>query len=645
MMAVFAASHKDLIGMHQLPRICLLILLMFSGINNVLAQQKTIDAEPVKAKYLSKEYHALVVGISNYASWPVLPNAVQDARDISRLLTHNGFTVTLLTDPTSLELKGALNDLVYTTGQEEDRSLLFYFAGHGETRIMLDGRAQGWIVPIDCPLMRIDPQGFQKKAVSTRAIETFSLQIRSKQVLMLFDCSFSGEEFDLAIPSIKPIGKRSANPIRQYIIAGRADEPVPDRSMFKKYVIQGLLGDANVIYDDYITGSELGHFLSQWVERSTKSIQHPQYAKIRKAELAAGDFIMMKLKAIPKPKQAHLYVEAQPRNSSVRILNIVPKFRQGIALKSGKYLIEVSADNYRTSKQWITLKAGQEKRLKVVLSKDAATYTNFLGMHFVKIKPGTFNMGSPQGQGYGGNDEKLHRVDISRPYFLLTSEVTIGQFKKFVAATDYQTEADRSTACWIGTQQGRWKKQHGGNWRDPNPSDEKTLTDAHPVACVTWNDARAFIEWLEKMDGRVYMLPSEAQWEYACRAGSKTAFAFGRCLSTDQGNFGALGPYFSQCKAHFKQARKGLIRVTTLEPNKWGLFDMHGNVTEWCRDWYDAYPDGPVKDPIGPPSGSERVMRGGHFFSEAHDCRSARRVGFPPGFAAEAVGFRVVMEP
>ncbi len=618
---------------------------MSTGVQDVLAQEKAIDAEPVRSKYLARDYHALVVGVSNYVSWPILPNAIQDAREISQLLTHNGISVTLLTDPTSLELKGALNDLVYVTGQDEERSLLFYFAGHGETRIMPDGSTQGWIIPIDSPLMRIDPEGFENKAVSTRAIEAFSLQIRSRQVLMLFDCSFSGQEFDLAVPSIKPIGNRSTNPIRQYIIAGRADEPVPDRSIFKKYTIQGFLGDANVIYDDYITGSELGHFLSQWVERGTKGSQHPQYAKSRKAELAAGDFIMMKLKAMPKPKEASLYIDAQPKEARIRILNIKPKFSQGIALKPGQYHIEVSAKDFKDSKQWITLEAGQEKRLKVVLKKDAGTYTNFLGMRFVRIMPGTFSMGTPQDQSYKGDDENLHQVSISKPYFLQTSEVTIGQFKKFVQATAYQTEADRSKACWIGTKRGRWKKQPGGNWQDPNPSDERTLTDAHPVACVTWNDAQAFIKWLEKMDGRVYKLPSEAQWEYACRAGSKTVFAYGNCLSTDQSNFGSLGPHFDQCKAHFKQDRKGPIKVATLEPNEWGLFDMHGNVTEWCQDWYGTYSDGPAKDPTGPPSGSERVMRGGHFFSEAHDCRSATRVGFPPGFAAEAVGFRVVLVP
>jgi len=631
--------------MHLLIRICFLILILASGMHDALAQDNPTQENVPTPTYLAKEYHALVVGVSNYVSWPVLPNAIQDAREIARLLTHNGFTVTLLTDPSSLELKGALNDLTYVTGQQEDRSILFYFAGHGETRIMPDGSAQGWIIPIDCPLIRIDPQEFQKKAVSTRAIEAFSLQIRSRQVLMLFDCSFSGEEFAQALPAIMPIGKRSVKPIRQYIIAGRADEPVPDRSMFKKYTIQGLLGDANVVYDDYITGTEIGHFISQWVERSTKGSQHPQYAKIRKAELAAGDFIMMQLKAIPKPKKAQLYIDTQPQKARVRILNIVPKFRQGISLAAGKYHIEVSAKDYKTSKQWITLKAGQEKRLKVVLKKDSGTYANFLGMRFVKIQPGTFSMGSDPDQSYVSDDEKIHSVSISKPFWLQTSEVTIGQFKKFVAATNYQTDAERSKVCWVGTRQGRWKKQRGGSWRDPNPSDEISLTDAHPVACVTWNDALAFLEWLEKMDGRVYTLPSEAQWEYACRAGSQAAFAFGSCLSTDQGNFGALGPHFSQCKTHFKHDRKGLIKTARLAPNQWGLFDMHGNVAEWCQDWYGTYPEGAVKDPIGPSAGSERVIRGGHFFSEAHDCRSARRVGFQPSFAAEAVGFRVVMQP
>ncbi len=628
--------------MHQLLRICLLIIFLSIEIPNGLAQEETIDPEPVRPKYLSQEYHALVVGVSNYVSWPVLPNAVQDAREISRLLTYNGFTVKLLMDPTSLELKGALNDLVYTTGQVEDRSLLVYFAGHGETRIMADGNAQGWIVPIDCPLMRIDAQGFQKNAVSTRTLEKISLQIRSRQVLMLFDCSFSGEAFAIANPLIKFVGKRSANPIRQYIIAGREDEPVPDRSMFKKYLIRGLLGDANVIYDDYITGSELGHFLSHKVERSTKGSQHPQYAKSRKPEFATGDFIMMKLKAIPKPTKAHLYVDAQPRTSRVRILNIVPTFRQGIALEPGKYHIEVSAKTYQTSKQWITVSAGQEKRLKVVLKKDAGIDTNFLGMRFVRIRPGEFLMGSPVGEPGRSTDETRHMVRLTRPFFVQQTEVTVGQFKQFVASTGYRSETEKVGGCWISLSGSGWRRKPGTNWRKPGVSDN---ADNLPVRCITWNDAVAFARWLSKKDGQSYRLPTEAEWEYVCRAGTVKPFFTGRCLSTDKANFGKTGHDYQMCVTVFRENRNRAVEVGTLTPNPWKLNNIHGNVSEWCQDWYGLYSSDHTTNPQGPSSGSERVMRGGHWQAEATGCRSAKRGRFPPNMASDVLGVRLVRMP
>jgi formylglycine-generating enzyme required for sulfatase activity len=171
------------------------------------------------------------------------------------------------------------------------------------------------------------------------------------------------------------------------------------------------------------------------------------------------------------------------------------------------------------------------------------------------------------------------------------------------------------------------------------------IEDNLPVICVTWNDATAFARWLSRKERRTYRLPTEAEWEYAGRAGISTPFSTGRCLSTDEANYGKIGYAYQKCTTVFRKKRGRPIKVGLLPPNPWKLYNIHGNVSEWCQDWYGLYPSGNATNPKGPNSGSERVMRGGHWQADAAGCRSARRWRFPPNLASDAVGFRLVMVP
>jgi len=592
------------------------------------------DSQERDNPFLSKDYHALVVGVSNYNIWPRLPNAVEDAREVASFLERMGFKVTLVTDPTSMELKKALNVFALNTGRESDRALVFYYAGHGETQTLTDGTKLGWIIPRECPLLREDPHGFINQAVSTKAMETYSLQIRSKHVLMLFDSSFSGAVFALESPVLEVISEKSALPVRQYIIAGKADEPVPDRSMFKLSLLKGLKGEADLICDGFITGSELGVYLTHRVVRQTGKRQHPQYGKSNNAALTHGNFIFQLIET--KPGTARLFVETDPKGARVRILNIRPRFCQGIELDPGKYHLEASSAGYQTKRTWMTLEAGEDKTFNVRLRKLGDVFTNSLGMKFVFIRPGTFLMGSSEDEPGRLYDEEKHRVTIGKGYYQQTTEVTIGQFRKFVRASGYKTEGETIGGCWVSTKGGAWKKKKESTWSNPGSwkTAESHQTDRYPVTCVSWNDAQTFIRWLSRKEGMTYGLPTEAEWEYAGRAGKNTPFAFGRCLSTDQGNYGGIGLLFADCRDVYRIA-----------PNPWGLFDMHGNVSEWCQDWYGGYPSRPVTDPKGPSFGTNRVMRGGHWSAKAHGCRSARRGRFRPDSASDAIGFRLVMRP
>lgn len=260
------------------------------------------------------------------------------------------------------------------------------------------------------------------------------------------------------------------------------------------------------------------------------------------------------------------------------------------------------------------------------------TWTNALGMDFALILPGTFMMGSPESEEDREDDETLHSVTLTRPYHLGVYPVTVGEFAAFVKANQgFQTEAERGDGAygWNGT---RWEKDARYNWRNPGFAQ----TARHPVVCVSWNDAQAMLEWLnevETISGLVYSLPMEAQWEYACRAGSNQAYFWGD--DVDQLDEYAWFDENAYSRTH---------PVETKKPNPWGLWHLHGLVWEWCQDWWEDYPTGAVRDPLGRFSdGSYRVLRGGGWRGASQYCRSARRGSGAPGERGANCGFRLAV--
>ena len=171
-----------------------------------------------------------------------------------------------------------------------------------------------------------------------------------------------------------------------------------------------------------------------------------------------------------------------------------------------------------------------------------------------------------------------------------------------------------------------------------NPSEFKDCGENCPVERVSWNDVQAFLKKLNRMDrGRAYRLPTEAEWEYAARAGTTTRFFWGDQADCSIANYGNSS-WSKECKSINPGKTK---TVKSYLPNSWGLFDMHGNVWEWCQDWKGRYPTRSVTNPTGPPTGSDRVIRGGSWSSIAGSCRSAIRIGYGPDFAYGYMGFRL----
>jgi formylglycine-generating enzyme required for sulfatase activity len=228
-------------------------------------------------------------------------------------------------------------------------------------------------------------------------------------------------------------------------------------------------------------------------------------------------------------------------------------------------------------------------------------------LEMVYIPGGTFTMGSPETEAKRGSDEgPQHKVTLS-PFFMGKYPVT----------------------------QKQWETIMGNN-----PSGFKGAN--RPVENVSWEDAADFCEKLSQKTGKNYRLPTEAEWEYACRAGTTTPFYFGETITPDLVNYDGKNPYGSAPKGRY---REETTDAGSFPPNAFGLYDMHGNVYEWCQDWIGDYPSNPVTDPVGPSSGSYRVGRGGGWLAYAGYCRSADRYRGSPDYRLCSIGFRLVLPP
>ncbi|MBI2479207.1 MAG: SUMF1/EgtB/PvdO family nonheme iron enzyme [Planctomycetia bacterium] len=279
-------------------------------------------------------------------------------------------------------------------------------------------------------------------------------------------------------------------------------------------------------------------------------------------------------------------------------------------------------------------------------------------LRFSLIPPGEFQMGS------GETPDDLmkvfpyanhkwfewefpdHTVRITQPFYMSIHPVTVYQFKRFVCEKKYKTEAEADGKGGFGLiSHVKWEQKSEFIWRNPGFHQD----DRHPVVQVSWNDAIAFCNWHGSLTKCATRLASEAEWEYACRAGTTT-----RHYAGDDPELLAKIANVSDASAERKfnwantiQADDGFeftSPVSSFQPNAFGLYDMIGNVREWCADWFDAdyYRKSPTEDPTGPAAGSYRVLRGGAWNRDASDCRAASRDYFEPTTRRDSVGFRVV---
>lgn len=242
------------------------------------------------------------------------------------------------------------------------------------------------------------------------------------------------------------------------------------------------------------------------------------------------------------------------------------------------------------------------------------TFRNALGMEFVLIPAGSFIMGSPPEEAYRDEREIQHTVTITRPFYMQMTEVTLAQWRAVMGSKMF----------------GRRK----------GPPDL-------PVVRVSWYDCVEFLDALNARNQGTYRLPTEAEWEYACRAGTNTAYSWGDTADCTRAMYGNNTLKFGVCVDYITTRGlkpNGPAPVKSYPPNPWGLYDLHGNVWEWCLDRFGAYDPAHSVDPQGPDFGTMRVRRGGSWYKYGYSCRSANRAYAHPASKLRTTGFRIIRE-
>jgi formylglycine-generating enzyme required for sulfatase activity/uncharacterized caspase-like protein len=667
--------------------VIVIILFILSLSLPVSAQYSPEIYQVQKALQNLGTYRALIIGINDYKDpkIPDLETPLQDARAMEDVLQNKyGFVVKTILDKnaTRRSVYNSLRNLSSEANPED--SVLIYYAGHGEIDRQYE---DGWWILYDATAG--DPTTYLDNVQVQKAMRS----MKARHVLLISDSCYSGTLFGQARGMPPVIDNKYYlslyNEKSRWGMTSGNKTPVADKgtgghSVFAYQLIKELRKNekpylsTQEIYTRIApivsnnseqtplcrpirnTGDQGGEFV--FIASSSAIVETPAAtvkaktalsvasnvtgAKVfvdgrpvgttpvsdidvsegehrilvvkqgydtyrKKVSLEAGRSMTMYVDLSRKGlMKGRLYVETSPENARVRILNIGPSFYQGMDLDTGRYQVEVSAEGYETEKQWVTLGAGEDKYLDIKLKQapvDSTGYqdqkmSNSLGMEFVYVKPASFMMGSPSSKQGRGSYEKQHRVTLTKGYYLQTTEVT----------------------------QGQWRAIMGNN-----PSRFSNCGDDCPVEKVSWNDVQAFISKLNRKEGtNRYRLPTEAEWEYAARAGSTSRFCFG----DDEDRLSEYAWYVrnSGGKTH---------SVAQKKPNAWILYDMHGNVWEWCQDWYSDYPSGSVTDPTGPSSGSSRVYRGGCWLNLAGLCRSANRLWYLPGYRSHRLGFRLALSP
>ena len=683
---------------------------------------------------LYKASYALVIGNSNYTEWNPLPGALQDVNEVKDVLVKHGFYVTLKTDLNKGEFEKAVAQFVLKSGKDEDNRLLFYYAGHGHTRQIVNGEDLGCLVMVDAPTPNTDEIGFEVASIDMSWLVTQTEKIQARHVLSMFDSCFSGTIFnvrnELQLP--KGILDSVKHPVRQFITAGRADETVPDCSYFKEAFLDLIQGHVPEPFPDgYITGEELGYYLKNKVPEYIKG-QHPQYGKIRDPKLAQGDFVFVLPQTSNSSRVAIVAKDEADTEDFIKLdmplekmltkitftvtdlsghsneevvfegeglthypdrMVLTQKFEENgrtyyayyillpqYAVEGNRYIFvplaqsgggtgvfwDLNVVDKKTLRSVDDVGLGDRADVKEVILADvdsdtvSITYVKrevrdskvvydpikAIKKHFRMIQgtlqeveipnrvPSAFYADMvliPNGEfetvsSTGDSGKKLVYTVYIDAFYMDKYEVTNAQYKMFVDANPEWQKGNISS------------KYHDGNYlKSWNGNNYPSGKGSHPVVNVSWYGAMAYAKWVGKR------LPTQAEWEKAARGGLV-------------GQKYPWGNSIDSSKANYSRNVGDTAPVGSYPPNGYNLYDITGNVWEWCLDEHDRdfYLTLPLHNPIAGANSitdminefldldSWRVLRGGSWIKFARDVKVSDGNHAPPEFSDDDFGFRCV---
>ena len=602
------------------------------------------------------EQYLFIVAVNKYEHWNPIGGPVPEATKLRKvLLDRYAFTpkhTVFLKDKQATRGAIVKQFKTYRRTLKPADSLLVVFCGHGH----LDPDAEtGYWIPVDGGL----DEDVKDRWLPNAEVRGYLKNIPARHVLVIADSCFSGQL--LTASRAKPAEitneyyRRAYQRMARQIMTSGAVEKVRDASAFGEALYNELLAN----HEPYIDPAKL--FVNV---RAAVQGQQPLLGSLKSANHQDGGAFLFFLKPGAQRRAPLPNIKAGPALRDFGGVKLECRLG-GKLYVDGRYLSAVKAGRSYTleklaagSRQF-RIEGDQGRWSQAVLVRRNETLTveaeapgptlgeswtvPDLGLVLMPIKAGSFMMGSPATEEDRGKDEAQHKVTLTKSYWLGKYEVTQGEFAAFVRATGHKTTPESGGYAYV-FEGGKYEKKTGALWRTVYPGDKR------PVVCISWTDAMAFCAWLtdrERGAGRLpsgyeYRLPTECEWEYACRSGTQTAFAYGASLSSRQANFDGDYPYGGGVKG---PDLGKTVDVGSYKPNGWGLYDMHGNVWEWCLDWYGDYPAGPATDPVGPRTGSYRVNRGGGWFNSAGICRAAFRGRGDPARPGTDLGFRVALAP
>ncbi|MCC7504526.1 MAG: SUMF1/EgtB/PvdO family nonheme iron enzyme [Saprospiraceae bacterium] len=583
-----------------------------------------------------------------------LQNPVKNAREIAATLQSRfGFETEVLENPTQAQIIAKLNELtrLYANNADgrhpADGQLFLFFSGHG-----MSEDENGYFLPADA-----DPAQPWAKGIAYEIWRPKIDRINCRHILVAIDACYSvrfdpdwknrpdgqfkrpGELSDAQ----KALANYEQYTARVFFTSDNKEDKTPDRSNFARKLLEGLSAPPGP--DGYLTSSQL---FANHVQGATPTPRAGNFG----SDDPRATFLFFGQTETPDDPDEATWRSAQRQNTPEAYAYYLAAYPQGRyraqALDERAWLLAVQQNTPAAYQIYLDTNPNGRHRSEAAAKVISPAPVEQRPGADALIPGGAFQMGSNNGE---ADEKPVHTVTLGS-FYLAKYEVTVAEFKAFTDATGYKTDAEKEgwSYRWNGKE---WEKMNGVNWRHDAQGNLRPQSEYdHPVIHVSWNDATAYCQWMAKKTSLPYRLPTEAEWEYAAGNGAKhTRYSWGDNAPAGKqgGNVadetGAAAFNWTRSNDNiFMDYRDGFATtapVGAFNPNESGLYDMTGNVWEWCNDWKGPYPSEPQTNPTGPTTGSDRVVRGGSWFYYPQYCRVANRNGGTPGARNDSIGFRL----